>query len=121
MKKPFSYEFKAMLLLRQLIKEAQTRYPQATIIRDYVDYYNDTCPRCQQKIRVSGLTIQKIGTMSYFGSLDGKYVYFYAACKQCAKEIALDSNYGFSIIDNSTKVGNTEKYILQTLQNVQEE
>ncbi|MGO4349305.1 hypothetical protein AB4Z45_27825 [Paenibacillus sp. MCAF9] len=115
MKKPLNYDVKIIMASRQIGEAFKKSHPDAVVIKDFFDYHNDTCPRCQESFKVSNNTVQKVGSISGFVVPENKRAYIYALCRNCSSNITKDSRFGSKVVHGSPAAENTEKFILNAL------
>lgn len=83
--------------------------------RDFFDYHNTICPRCQKPFRVSNNTVRGVGTLSTFHYTEKGIAYLYAACKDCSTSILAKSKGKKLSTEYSELAQKTEEVILKAL------
>lgn len=114
---PLLYDLDIIQALRLQEQSMKEMFPGYTISKEFVDYHNHVCPRCQQEQKVFNNTVKKMGTVSAFEHPSEKKVILYVSCKNCTKELAKQSKFGSKPIKNSDIATHTEDYILEKLEN----
>jgi len=112
--KPLMYDLEVIRFLKLHIKNVQSDFNSASINTDFFYYHNHTCPRCLSPFKVVNNTVRKVGTVSvfYYNELDT--LIFYACCKECCKEIAVQSAFGSKSFESDKKLA-SEEYICEKL------
>lgn len=111
-KKKISLDFKDLLILRRQKEFISEEHPNIEIVLDYLDFHNQTCPRCENEIKVSNGSYRNIGSISVFLLPEENKAYFYGVCRKCAKELSKNR-----IVVDSKKAELVEKCVLKTLEN----
>lgn len=109
--KRFLYDLKVELAKKGMIQQFQSLDSTAKLNTDYLDYHNDTCPRCQTKLKVYNGTVKKIGTLSAFHYIEKNEVFIYALCRSCVTNDLIYTNSSA----HSEKAQTTEDVILKAL------
>lgn len=110
----FSYDGELERLKALITFQLSDYYKGANVDSDFLDYHNDTCPRCQTKLTVTNNSIFEAGSISGFYTSAARKIYMYALCKMCTNEVAIEAHRSQMIL--LQKAQKVESFILNKLQ-----